>query len=56
MNNKEVFILGSGFSKAINEKMPLTNNLKKDIEAKIKSTGTYLNWKIYNNRKEELIF
>lgn len=45
----EIFILGSGFSKAINENMPLTNNLKIDIEAKIKTTNTYFNWEIYNN-------
>jgi len=45
----EIFILGSGFSKAINENMPLTNNLKKDIETEIKSTNTYVNWEIYNS-------
>lgn len=45
----EIFILGSGFSKAINENMPLTNNLKNDIEAKIKTSNTYFNWEIYNS-------
>jgi len=50
----EIFILGSGFSKAINENMPLTNNLKKDIETKIKSTNTYMNWEIYNSLSKNI--
>jgi len=34
-NNKEVFILGTGFLKAIHNKIPLLNQLSKEITNKI---------------------